>query len=360
MVDRDILFSVFTQKKGPIPVFHTLSSQDATRVAFKSQTTLSMMDRSELESAEAILPFTNLDGGKLGFIYLFQMKQQDVTEPDCVASLTYLVPKEQQAFLYSKVPYIKYKAEEIASQIKQYIFEENTPLPKDLQNALKNWYVTEKDTTTEVQIIERRVTLSEKKDVGSIDFLFTQVKKHEDRFLGAIYRGNPVFITGESSILIDMVVHSLDMCIPQAQLRKVSYTERIIDPQQADLIGIKKDLTKHYPQATLVDIDKKQVRQGKSCDYSKGIIKHLKKEPNNAELILTESHTQILDVSNLLIDAFSHPDVVRDQMIKDVQKNYDEYLIEVAVDLAAKNNPLIKELLYEKVVTRFVDWMDGF
>ena len=155
-----------------------------------------------------------------------------------------------------------------------------------------------------------------------------------------------------------MVVHSLDLFLPQAQLRKVSYTESIIDPQQADLIGIKKDLMKNYPQTTLIDIDKKQVKEGKSCEYSKGIIKHLKKNPQNAELILTEAHTNVLDVANLLLDAFSNPDDVRDQIIQDVQQKYSQSLIEVAVDLSAKNNPLIKELLYEKVVKRFIDWMD--
>jgi hypothetical protein len=317
-----------------------------------------MMDRSELESAEAILPFVDL--GLIGFIFLFQIRQNDPTEPMCVASLNYLVPKDQQAFLYSKVPYLKFKAEEIAAKIKQnFIYDSNTPFPTNLQNTLKNWIVTVKDTTTEVQIIERKVTLSERKD-GSTDFLFSQVKKNEDRFLGAMYRGEPVFVTGDSGIMIDMVVHSLDFFIPQVELRKVSFSEDIIDPKQADLIGIKKDIMKNYPNSPIIDIDKRQVKQGKSCNYCKEVIKKVKKEPlTSSESILTNAFKQVLDVANLLIDAFSHPDVVRDQMIKDVQNNYQESLIEVAVDLAAKRNPLIKELLLAHVANRFIDWMDG-
>jgi len=361
---RDILFSVFTKQRGSFPVFHTkesLTDSDAMIIAVKSQMTLSMMNNTELENAEAILPFTNLAKSMIGFIYLFQIQQNVPNDPTAVAALTYLVPQEHQAFLYSKVPFLKFTAEDLAAKIKQqYICGQTTEFPKALQEFMENWYITEKDSKTEIQIIEKKVTLSERTDGGSIGFFLTQVKKDEDRALGALYRGNPVMVTGESNVMIDMVVHSLDLLVPQMIFRKVSYTTDLIDPKQADIIGIDKKLIKRYPKETLVDTKKKQVKNGKSCKYSKEIIKRIKKESSRSENILKEAYEDVLNVSNLLIDVFSYPEVERGKLIEKVQKEHDPGLIEVAVDFAAKSNPLIRELLFEEVSNRFVDWIDGF
>jgi len=347
---RDILFSVFTKKRGAFPVFHTkdaFTDSDALKIAVKSQMTLSMMNKAELENAEAILPFTSLAESMIGFIYLFQIKQNDPTDPTCVAALTYLIPQKHQAFLYSKVPFLKFTAEDLAAKIKQQYFHGITEFPKVLQENIENWHITEKDSKTEIQIIEKKVTLSEKTDGGSIDFFFTQVKKDEDRALGALYRGNPVLVTGESTVMIDLVVHSLDLLVPQMIFRKISYTADLIDPKQADIIGIDKNLIKRYPKETMIDTKKKQVKNGKSCNYSKQIIKQVKNE-------------KILTVSNLLIDVFSYPEDKRGELIEKIQKKVDQSLIELAVEFAAKSNPLIKELLFQEVSNRFVDWMDGF
>ena len=160
--------------------------------------------------------------------------------------------------------------------------------------------------------------------------------------------------------MIDMVVHSLDLLIPQMIFRKVSFSTELIDPKQADIIGIDKNLIKRYPNETLVDTKKKQVKNGKSCNFSKQIIKHIKKDPSRSEDILREAYEQVLNVSNLLIDVFSYPEEERGELIDKLQKQYDPSLIEVAVDFSAKSNPLIKKLLMQEVTNRFVDWIDGF
>jgi hypothetical protein len=363
-LDRDVLFCVFTTQKQALPIFytkHNLSDSEASQVALKSTMPLSMMTSSELDNTEAILPFSGLAKKQIGFIYLFQIKQQDPANPHCVAALIYLVSHEQQAFLYSKVPFLKHTADDISLKIKQqYTFEKGSIFPKELQQTLNAWEVTDTDTTTQVQIIEKRVTYSERTEGGNIDFLFSQIKKNEDKILGAIYRGNPVLVTGESQVMIDLIVHSVDLLLPQVILRKISYTEDVLDPKQADIIGLAKNLVKRYPQELLIDSHKKQVKNGQTCNYSKEILKQVKKEPNRAENILTLAYTQILEVANLLIDVFTYPEEEREKMIVDVRDKHDEALIEVAVDLSAKRNPLIRELLFQQVSSRFMDWIDGF
>ncbi|MHA1978019.1 MAG: hypothetical protein ACW98I_14020 [Candidatus Hodarchaeales archaeon] len=363
-MDRDVLFCVFTTQKLAVPIFytkHNLSDSEVTQVALKSTMPLSMMTSSELENTEAILPFLGLAKKRIGFIYLFQINQKDPVTPHCVAALIYLVPHEQQAFLYSKVPFLKHTAEDIALKIKQqFIYGESTLLSNELQSFVNDWLVTDKDTTTHVQIIEKRVTYSERTEGGNLDFLFSQIKKNDDKLLGALYRGNPVLVTGESQVMIDLIVHSIDLFIPQTILRKVSYTEDIIDPKQADIIGISKKLVKRYPQELLIDSNKKQVKNGQTCNYSKEVLKQIRKEPARADTILTQAYTQILEVANLLIDVFTYPEEKRQQLIVDVRNKHDESLIEVAVDLAAKRNPLIRELLFQQVSSRFMDWIDDF
>ena len=178
MEDRNILFSVFDRQKGSVPIYYTgLSEEEAVHITRRSEMTLSMMTSSELETAEAILPFSALK--KLGFILLFQVQQSNPEEPSCVASLSYIVPQDQQVFLYNKVPFLKFKAEELATQIKQnYIY--SGAFPKTLANTLNNWRVTEKEATMEIEIVERKVTLSEKKEGGSIDFFFDKSTQFEN------------------------------------------------------------------------------------------------------------------------------------------------------------------------------------
>jgi hypothetical protein len=314
------------------------------------------MSSADLETAEAILPFSSLN--KIGFILLFQIQQLDPVEPKCVASLSYLVPQDQQVFLYNKVPFLKYKAEEIAEQIKQtYIYSSTQTFPSNLEKYISDWRVTEKEATAEIQIIERRVTLSEKKEGGSIDFFLTQVKKNEDRVLGALYRGKPIFVTGSSNVIVDLIVHSLDLFVPHASLRKVGYTTTMVDPSYADIIGIPKNLVKNYPKHLLVDLDKRNVKNGDSCPYSKAVIKQLRKNPDRVDAIIKESTNKLLKVASMLIDVFSQPEDQRGDKLENIQKEYDSSLVWIAAEIAAQRNPLISEILLQQVSNRFLDWM---
>jgi hypothetical protein len=358
LIDRDVLFSVFDRKKGAIPIFYQggITQEQASHIAHRSQMTLSMMDSAQLETAEAILPFSGLN--KLGFILLFQIYQAEPAGEKCVASLSYLVPQDKQVFLYNKVPFLKFKAEELATFIKQnFMYSSNQSFPENLAKALTDWRVTEKEAVAEIQIVERKVTLSEKKYGGSIEFFLSQIKKNEDRALGALYRNRPVFVTGDSEIIIDLIVHSLDYFVPHASLRKVSYTTELIDPSQADIIGIRKDLAKSYPKETIIHVDKKQVKNGESCPYSKGIIKKIRKNPENTTEIIKNSTNELLKIAGMLIDVYSYPSEQREDKIKGIQKLFDSSIIEIAAEIGAERNPLIRELLLQQVSARFLDWM---
>ncbi len=359
-MDRGVLFTVFDQKQGlSIPIFYSgaINQEEANHIARRSQMTLTMMSSAELETAEAILPFSGLE--KLGFILLFQIRQ---TNPDgvCVGSLFYLVPQNQQVFLYNKVPFLKYKAEDLANKIKQkYVYSGKISFPKDLAQVLSGWQVTEKEATAEIQIIEKRVILSEKKEGGSVEFFLSQVRKNEDRILGAIFRGQTVFVTGQSDILVDLMVHSLDMLVPHINLRKVSYTKDIIDPAYADIIGISRDLVKIYPNEVLINIDKKQIKNGQPCTYSKNLIKRLRKNPANIDSIVRESTEKLLRVAGMLVEVFSYSEEEKESKLNEIQRNFERDLIEVAAEIGAQRNPLIREVLLKQVSARFLDWMEG-
>ncbi|MFW9904996.1 MAG: hypothetical protein ACFFFH_11730 [Candidatus Thorarchaeota archaeon] len=359
-MERGVLFTVFDQKQGlSVPIYYSgaIGQEEANHIARRSQMTLTMMSSADLETAEAILPFSGLN--KLGFILLFQIRQ---TNPNglCVASLFYIVPQEQQVFLYNKVPFLKYKAEDLASKIKlQYVYTGSLSFPKDLAQALSNWQVTEKEATAEIQIIEKRVVLSKKKEGGSIKFFISQVRKNEDRVLGALFRGQPIFVTGQSDILVDLMVHSLDMIVPHVNLRKVSYTKDIIDPANADIIGISLDLVKNYPNEVLVNIDKKQIKNGQPCSYSKKLIKQLRKNPDNMDAIIKESTENLLKVAGALTEAFSYSEDEKNARLNEIQNAYERDLIEVAAEIGAQRNPLIREVLLQHISARFLDWMEG-
>lgn len=358
-MDRGVLFSVFDQQKGlSVPIFHSggIDNNEATHVARRSQMTLTMMSTAEVETAEAILPFSGLN--KLAFILLFQIRQANSSNPKCVASLSYIVSQDQQVFLYNKVPFLKFKAEELANQIQQnYVYTGDLKFPKELAKILTGWRVTEREAIAEIQIIEKRIILSEKKGGGSVEFFLSQVKKNEDRVLGAIFRNRPVFVTGGSDVLVELMVHSLDALVPHINLRKVSFTRDVIDPSSADIIGISKDLVKNYPDEVLVNMDKRKMKNGEPCVYSKKLIKTLRKNPDEANNLVNDSTEKLLRVAGMLVEAFSYSEDEKERKIEEIQKRYDSSLVEVAAEIGALRNPLIREVLLQRVSARFLDWM---
>ncbi len=357
-MDRSLLFSVFDKSKRSFPIFsENLSKEESSLIAIRSQMTLSMMDEANLETAEAVLPFSTIN--KMAFILLFQLPFENQSNIG-IGALFYLVPQNQQVFLYNKVPFLKFKAEEIASKIRQsYAFAENKDFPNELKGLLSDWRISDKEATAEIEIIEKKVTLSQKKEGGSIDFFLSQIKKNEDRALGALYRGKTVFVTGSSNVLVDLIVHSLDYFVPHASLRKVSYTTSILDPSYADIIGISKNIVKNYPNEVIIDIDKKEVKNGKACPYSKSVVKELNKKSEDSQEIIKKSTNKLLKVASQLIDVFSFPEGEREEKLALIQQENSSELIEIAAEIAAQRNPLIKEILLNSVSNRFVDWMDG-
>ncbi|MFW9854813.1 MAG: hypothetical protein ACFFFG_07115 [Candidatus Thorarchaeota archaeon] len=361
MMDRTVLFSVYDKKRGAIPLFYegkNLTSEKATQIALRSQMTLAMMSSADLESAEAILPFSKLE--KIAFILLFQISQADPNNPRCVASISYLVPQDQQVFLYNKVPFLKFKAEEIANQIKQqFVYTGNATLPPQLASLLSNWKITEKEAVAEIEIVERRVTISEKRDGSSIEFFLAQVKKNEDRAVGGLLRGEPIFVTGDSGAIVELIVHSLSLFAPHQALRKVGYSTQLIDPHQADIIGIPQGLVKHFPQEILVDTKKNLVRNGKSCPFSRKLIKQLRRNRNRQLEIVDAAINDILQVANQLTDAFSQSEEERDRSLQIIKETNDRDLVEIAAEISAQRNPLIRELVLKHLSAKFLDWMEG-
>ncbi|MHA1331527.1 MAG: hypothetical protein ACTSR2_10665 [Candidatus Hodarchaeales archaeon] len=356
MKNRAVLFNVF-EKTGARPIFWDgITAEEAKYIALRSQMTLSQMNAADAETAEAILPFSGLS--KIAFILLFQIHQANPNEPRCVCFLSYILPQDQQVFLYSKVPFLKLKAESIIKDIQSEYVHGSENFPTALINRIKEWQVTDKETTTQIEIIEKKVTLSERKEGGSIEFFLSQVKKNEEKAIGALFRNIPVFVTG-SEVLVDLIVHSLDLFVPYATLRKITFTRSLVDPSVADIIGISKDLVKHYSNEVIIDVDKKQVKNGQSCPYSKKLIKEVRKDPDNASIIIKESTDKLLNVVGELVEVFTLPEEERDAQIEKIRKKHDPALVAVAAEIGAQRNPLIREVLLESVSNRFVDWIDG-
>ena len=357
MIDHAVLLNVF-DKNGPVPIFYEgLNEEEARFIAFRSQMTLSQMSAADVDSAEAILPFSSLR--KIAFILLFQAPQANSEAPNCTCFLAYIVPQDKQVFLYSKVHFLKLKADLIITELKNdFIYSGSSSLSPNLIKLIKDWNVTERETTAEIQIIEKKVTLSEKKEGGSIEFFLSQIKKDEERAIGALFRSRPVLVTGGSEVLVDIIVHSLDLFVSHATLRKISYTESLIDPSIADIIGISRNIVKNYPNEVIIEVDKKQVKNGKPCVYSKNLVKQLRKNPEKSAEIIKESTNKLLRVAGQLIEVFSQPEEEREEKLERIRKSNDPALIEIAAEIGAQRNPLIKELLLASVSNRFVDWMD--
>ena len=164
-------------------------------------------------------------------------------------------------------------------------------------------------------------------------------------------------MTGDPG-LVDLLVHSMDMLVPIISLRKIGYTETFVDPSYADIIGISTDLVKSYPNEVIINLRKKQVKNGETCQFSKQLIKNLRKNPYTIDEVLRSSIKKLLEVVGLLVGAFSYPEDERNLKIDEIKKKNNAGLVELAAEIGGQRNPLIREILMNKVSAKFIDWME--
>ena len=134
----DKVFAAFDDRKGPVAVYTTIENVElASKIAVKSiVSTLSARQSNEKVEGEAIIPFP--EEGLLSFIYYVSLDQKTETGDFRTISLSYLVPTEQSASLYSNAELLSVNAKKIGQAInKEYVY--GNPVSQYLQSLINQW-----------------------------------------------------------------------------------------------------------------------------------------------------------------------------------------------------------------------------
>ena len=195
---NNVVFAVFDDRKGPVPVLFNCDKSVANKVAIKSiVSTLSARESSKKVEGEAIIPFPDED--LLGFIYYVSLDQKTITGDYRVVSLTYLVSSSLANDLYANAATLSQQAREIGEMLNSnYTYGE--PISRDLEQKIFNWGLTAQQES----IVSQSATVVEEKPMSLLDLYsffppVTGFRKYEDPLafaLLAFLMEMPVVLSG--------------------------------------------------------------------------------------------------------------------------------------------------------------------
>ncbi|MFX1510989.1 MAG: hypothetical protein ACFFCQ_00160 [Promethearchaeota archaeon] len=354
-----VCFSVFDHASGPRPIFHPgIDHKMALKIALKSQMTLSMMSEKTIETSDAVLPFP--EEQKIAYVFLFTIKGEFGKEKRSVASLSFIVDQNQQMNFYKQVTLLRYQAEQIADMIR-HVYQyspKKASLPKNLEKSIEDWgsdlASVEMEITEEIR--KKKITIRRAEQRGSISFLRTTIRKNADRLIRAVIAGNPIILIGDEP-LIDLMQSTLEIFAPHRVLRKIAYTEEFVHPSEADLLGMSVQLSNHYSDEIIVDLRKGKINRGTNCKFSKKLLDQIKDlDQEKAERVVNSRVNFLISKVNALVD-LAGGEAVNDEAISAFRKSVDKDALDLIMSIAAQTNPMIAELLRDRVQARYSDWM---
>ncbi len=181
--------------------------------------------------------------------------------------------------------------------------------------------------------------------------LNTLFKRDLENLFEALFMGNFVVITGENispfeDEYIDNLLDTINLLTPHRDLICVK-NPTFIHPKDADVVVVPKDLLKYYSWATVIDIDQNRIIGGSSSEFTKNLIKKLKKiiDPKEFMKEITNSASVLLkvarDINTLKIEGRSP-----DQYLNEVKKAFGIAALDAGLTLSEKLIRLHKDCAY--------------
>ena len=181
--------------------------------------------------------------------------------------------------------------------------------------------------------------------------LNTLFKRDIENVFEALFMGNFIVITSENSSLfedegIDKLLDSLNLITPHRNLICVK-NESFVHPKDADVVVVPMNLLKYYSWATIIDVDQNRIIGGSSSEFTKNLVKKLKKIISPKEFLkeITNSTSILLkvarDINTLKIEGRSP-----DQYLNEVKKAFGVAALDAGLTLSEKLIRLHKDCAY--------------
>jgi hypothetical protein len=214
----------------------------------------------------------------------------------------------------------------------------------------KNGHLPQASLRREKTFISGKIRKPSEK--GNDPFLLNSLFRRDlENVYEALFMGDLIVVTSDQQeIFEDDLVNNLlslmNLFTPHRDLQITkSYT--FIHPKDADVIVVPKDLIKYYSWATIIDLDTSKISGGNSSDFTKNLVKKLRKITDPKEFLreITNSCSVLLkisrDINTLKIEGRS-PDVY----LNEVKKAFGVAVLDAGLALSERLIRLYKDCAY--------------
>ncbi len=181
--------------------------------------------------------------------------------------------------------------------------------------------------------------------------LNTLFKRDIENVFEALFMGDFIVVTSENPSLfedegIDKLIDTINLITPHRNLICVK-NESFVHPKDADVVVVPKNLLKYYSWATIIDMDQNRIIGGSSSEFTKNLVKKLKKIISPKEFLkeITNLASILLkvarDINTLKIEGRSP-----DQYLNEVKKAFGVAALDAGLTLSEKLIRLHKDCAY--------------
>ncbi|MEA2070591.1 MAG: hypothetical protein U9O98_04800, partial [Asgard group archaeon] len=242
----------------------------------------------------------------------------------------------QQMVMYRLAPFFSSLCKKISQLIKtKYTFGKNIPfiIKQKLDELLDV-------NTFQIQYEEfyaaRKITVSQAKIKGSLQFLDKIIKRDLDKAILAILTGKKIVVVGDEA-MCKIAIASLEIFSPHKELKKVYWTNQIVN---ADIIGTTKSLAKAYDDAVIVDLFKGKIRGGSSNKFCKNLHSDLKGLTENLVIRkVNERINEIITSASILAELAMKKKVTKKEL-SSVAPHFNSERMEIITIIAKSINPI--------------------
>ncbi|MFX1285987.1 MAG: hypothetical protein ACFFB5_20255 [Promethearchaeota archaeon] len=270
-LQRDVIFSVFDRKKGPVILYSSIDSPDsAKKVAVRSFIAIGAMEENaDLSGKHAVVPLPALN--KIAFYYMFTVKRKEASdEPPLWATIGYMNESTDSIDFYRTLPLIQENIMKIVELIqKRFSYSEldnklDTLIIKSISSlqTLQETVVEPEPTPVIAEVHQEATTevVYEDFKIGDLSFLFEYFPSDLDKVIYSLLLEEPVLIIGDVRDIVQKVVASLEFLVPHRLLTK-QYLTTYIDPKGKDILICSSHVNflKKYKYLTNVHVEKRKV-----------------------------------------------------------------------------------------------------
>ncbi|MHA1416185.1 MAG: hypothetical protein ACTSRR_07980 [Candidatus Heimdallarchaeaceae archaeon] len=289
MENVKIVFSVFDDTVGSrVLLSQNVSEEEAQKVSVRMLMGAAATDM--LKESSAVLPLHDM--GDVAYSFFFGIPCKSKRSPVTMACLTFIIPEDLQAKLYTKVPVFNYHSSTVAKQISGLIlYEPSYNLDESLKQRVLKWAENLNSIMEAKQEQMGGVqTVDILRSAATPYFFMRLVNKGQESVVRELMLGRPIVVVC-SKEMVKPFLSSLQSFQPRRELLVSLYPAEYVPPDQFDVLFATPELLSSYPDTLIVDLTTGVAKNGQNCQFCKELLNKLQQDAEAEKY----NHKEIID-----------------------------------------------------------------